>query len=166
MPCLLSRTIFRNLDAGFRTAAEVGGDGDNDSAPVLLAEVGGDSDNDSDLEFFITAAVGDWEYESDTDLFSLSCVGGTGEMLSASERAGDVTGGLLSLCFDDLLDIVFGEDELRTKFLCLAGRRAGDEWLLFRTNGVDALQTKHSGMIIVTRLILNISALISIFPYI
>ena len=141
-PCLLSRTIFRNLDtdAGFRATADVGGDGDNDSDPVLLAEVGGDGDNDSDPGFLITTVAGEddeseprdsadinVECASDIDLFNLPCVGGAGEMLSASERGGDVTGGLLSLSGEYFPDIVFGEDELRTKFLGLAGRRGGDE---------------------------------------
>lgn len=109
-PCLLSRTIFRNLDAdpAFLPAAEVGGDGDNDSDPVLLAEVGGDGDIDFGPGFLITTAVGDdesesrdttdigWERASDADLFNFPCAGGAGEMLSASERGGDVTGGFLS----------------------------------------------------------------------
>jgi hypothetical protein len=123
----LSRTIFRNLDAdpGFLTAAEVGGDGDNGSDPVLLAEVGGDREDD-ESEPRDTAEI-DRECESDTDRFSLPCVGAAGDTLSASERGGDVTGDLLSFIFEDLSDMLFGEDELRTKFLCLAGRRCGDE---------------------------------------
>lgn len=48
-------------------------------------------------------------------------------MLSACERGGD--GFFSSLSFEgfDVVDILFGEDELCTTFLALAGRRGGDE---------------------------------------
>lgn len=136
-PCLVSRTIFRkrDVDPDFLTAAEVGGDGDNDSDPILLLELNDDEDTDFRPGFFIAAGgdedsnPGDIGVECvlETHLFNFPCVGGAGEILSLSERGGDDTGGLLSLRFDALLDKVCGEDELRTIFLGLAGRLGGEE---------------------------------------
>lgn len=139
-PCLLSSTIFRNrdVDPDFLTAAEVGGDGDNDSDPILLVEVNDDDDTDFGSSLFIVAEGGDvseprdkadvdGECDSETHLFNFPCIGGAGEILSASERGGDDTGGLFSLRFDGFPDMVFGEDELRTMVLGLTERRGGDE---------------------------------------
>ena len=140
-PCLVSRTIFRNrdVDPNFLTAAEVGGDGDNDSDPILLGEVNDDDDTDFGSGFFIVAEGDDdseprdkadvgGEGVSETHLFNFPGVDGAGEIRSASaERGGVDIGGLLSIRFNGFPDMVFGEDELRTMFLGLAGRRAGDE---------------------------------------
>ena len=134
---------MRNLDAdpGLLNAAEVGGDGDNDSDPVLFdtAEVGGDIDLDpgflitadvggdgaSERRFCDTAEVGgEGEYESRPGLLKLPLAG---EMYSSREEGGRP--GFLSTSLEAFVvsDIVFGEDKLRTIVLGLAGRRGGDE---------------------------------------